>query len=399
MKACAIAVFCLFSAATSAQERRVPTWSWFLTAPTAEVAALLRPTAVDSAQALGKIVLEERRVLARHFGFYVPVSLSQRGFGSNFSRPDEGIFLDAHRLKQLRDSLPEASLRQVVRFVLAHEWGHMVQFRRLPEDTLADSARRRVIECEADMIAGSALAVLAENQGSAADFREATNSFIALAFNTGLPVWDFPWMHPNPSQRSLCITVGASAGLHWAMIRRYQATHDPEALQIVNKVRTMDRRLFGPADSIAPWFWREANAIISGIPTYPDALLAPTDFVGEVREIVRTVQFGADSIRKRQNTVSITGAKKCLVDDTASAVQVRCVWDGYASAAVAQSVFSELKDIVRPVMYEFQWHELREVVMPSGRLQTFQRTDRGATALLSFQGTTRVITATFASMK
>lgn len=397
MKACAIAMLCLLSTTTSAQPSRKLTWNWFLAAPPAEVTELTGATAVDSSQALGKMILEERRVLARHFGFYVPVRLSQRG--GSVSHPDDGIALDARQLQRLRDSLPEASLRQVVRFVLAHEWGHMVQFRRLGRETLGDTTRRRVIECEADMIAGGALALLAENQGGAADFRGTSNGFIALAFNAGLPVWDFPWMHPNPSQRSLCITVGASAGLHWAMIRRYLATHDPAVLRDINKFRTMDRRLFGPADSIAPWLWREANAIISGIPTYPDALLAPTDFLGEVREIVRTVQFGADSIRRRRNALSVTGARMCFVDDTRSAVQVRCVWDGYASTAIAQSVFTELKDIVRPAMYEFQWHELREVVTPSYRMQTFLRGDRGASAMLSFEGKTRVITATFASMK
>jgi hypothetical protein len=373
-------------------------WAWFLAASPAQVRNATRASAVDSAQVLGRMVLEERELLAQQFGFKVPVALSPEGIGA-MAHPSQGIILDAQQLQRLRDSLPSASFRDVIRLLLAHEWGHMVQFRRYPMAELTDSTQRRHLECQADMIAGSILApIIGQSPVGQESFRDASYRMIALAFNIGRPVWDFPWMHPNPVQRQLCITTGGVAGFHRDMIRLYERTGDPAMLAAINRSRMIDRRLFGPGDSLLPWTKREAIAIVTGVPTFPDAN-ALIDYMGEVRAIARVTQFGPDSLRANAGNLKMSGAKRCEFSDTISAAQLSCVWDEFASEAIAATFFSQLKDLVRPVMLEVQWHEIQGTSVTGYRSQPFVRIDQKASLIVTFVGNTRTVQASFAAPK
>jgi hypothetical protein len=374
-------------------------WAWFLAASPEEAQQATKAIAADSSDALGRMVLAQRSLLANYFGFRVPVSLSSNSAGSA-SHPSAGIILDARQLARLRAGLPDATVEEVTRFLLAHEWGHMVQFRHIPLATLTDTSQRRMLECEADMIGGSILAMIAaDKRGGPEAFRAATHRFIALAFDVGLPTWDFPWMHPSPIQRTVCITLGGVAGMHMAMIRTYEITHDSMVLRDINRSRTINRRLFGPGDSIVPWMTREARAIVTGVPTLIDATDFPADVSAEIRAIARAAQYGADTLRAHRDDLRLSGVWQCAFDDTVSAAQIRCTWPDLASAAVGASVYDNVKTMMRPIMYEVQWAELPESKWDSYRTQTFLRADHKAALTVSYFVAAGTVTATFASIK
>jgi hypothetical protein len=76
--------------------------------------------------------------------------------GSRF-HPEAGIFIDENQIGRLDAAVVGAGLTGIVLFVVAHECGHALQFKRYPRSVMEHREYTRFIECQADLLAGIAI--------------------------------------------------------------------------------------------------------------------------------------------------------------------------------------------------------------------------------------------------
>jgi hypothetical protein len=161
--------------------------------------------------------------------------------GSRF-HPAAGVLIDRTQIRNLAGALPNDPLALVALFVVAHECGHALQFKRYPLSVMDDKAYRRFIESQADLLAAMAIsrpvktpflmkggAVLPLRwfiEGSEAAPRQEAGdvelidfggiSFSRLAQSIGAPEWyeHDTSKHPTPGYRAQAAIIGLYVGLY-----------------------------------------------------------------------------------------------------------------------------------------------------------------------------------------
>jgi len=143
------------------------------------------------------------------------------GYGSQ-AHPVLGILIDGEELAQLVREVtmlkgmagvpgPEAERRvqYVLRFLVAHEYAHLMQYKAYGEAAVNDPDSTRIIECGADLLGGlSYRKFLGARYGTRPPPPEAIATAGDFGWVVGAPDWLDGTTHPLPENRRLCITTG-----------------------------------------------------------------------------------------------------------------------------------------------------------------------------------------------
>jgi hypothetical protein len=109
---------------------------------------------LNTSDALERMLAEEAARLDRAIGFSTPIRITN---GDIEAKPQLGILINKKDIQNYLDKSQVHQMRDVIRVVLAHEKAHWVQFRdpRYGFQILRwDLERKRIMECQADIIAG-----------------------------------------------------------------------------------------------------------------------------------------------------------------------------------------------------------------------------------------------------
>lgn len=109
---------------------------------------------LDTSDALEQMLAEEAARLDRTTGFSTPVRITDGPIEAN---PQYGILINKERLKQYLNEAQMHAMRDLMQVILAHEKAHWIQYRdeRYGFQILRwDMERKRIIECQADILAG-----------------------------------------------------------------------------------------------------------------------------------------------------------------------------------------------------------------------------------------------------
>jgi hypothetical protein len=78
-------------------------------------------------------------------------------YGGSRFHPAAGVLIDRTQVRKLTNALPNAPLRLVALFVVAHECAHAWQFKRYPLSVMEHQAYGRFLEFQADLLAAMAI--------------------------------------------------------------------------------------------------------------------------------------------------------------------------------------------------------------------------------------------------
>lgn len=128
----------------------------------------------------------------------------------NLSTPDNKISLGKLFFRQNSQKLDAATYLFIVRFILAHELAHQLQFRSYGAGiTKSSCEQRRLYECQADIISGIALGRiydLSDTMRATEDYKSITSG-LAYIYNTGDRESGLA-LHPTPAQRRAAFRYG-----------------------------------------------------------------------------------------------------------------------------------------------------------------------------------------------
>ena len=172
------------------------------------------------------------------FGLTHPRLRGWDGYGSQ-AHPVLGILIDGQELAQLvgkvtalkaMAGVPKAEaerrVQYVLRFLVAHEYAHLMQYQAYGEAAVNDPDSTRVIECGADLIGGlSYREFLGVRYGSRPPPDEAIATARDFGYVVGAPDWLDGTTHPLPEDRRLCIVtgMGTAGALNGAFAYRHGA--------------------------------------------------------------------------------------------------------------------------------------------------------------------------------
>lgn len=181
---------------------------------------------LDTSDALEQMLAEEAARLDRTTGFATPVRITDGPIAAN---PQYGILINKERLLSFLNNSQMNAMRDLIQVVLAHEKAHWIQYRdeRYGYQILRwDMERKRIIECQADLLAGkyfietfgSAKAKRLENPIplTAADRTQANiKDILQLAFDLGSYESTSNRgsdIHPGRQARRIAFRLGMSVG-------------------------------------------------------------------------------------------------------------------------------------------------------------------------------------------
>ena len=172
------------------------------------VAVLTLLTRTAAAQLIDDLVHEEARKLDQVSGF--PTSLAITDTGETVSHAQSGISVNRKRLQEILDKSQVNHFREMIRFILAHEKAHQVQFKNYPagffDSTSPDKPRLK--EIQADIIAGK---YLIETFAEATpDQQLAIKEGLKMAFDLG-SLGEYS-DYPSPNQRRTAARLGMALG-------------------------------------------------------------------------------------------------------------------------------------------------------------------------------------------
>jgi len=110
-------------------------------------------TTKDFNATVTRLTAEELNYLAGITSIRCNYTLLEKG--RSYSDPREGIFIDKSSLGRVYQQGGMKALTFAVRFLLAHEMAHQLQFKAYPDNTAAVVCEKsRLLECQADLLAG-----------------------------------------------------------------------------------------------------------------------------------------------------------------------------------------------------------------------------------------------------
>jgi hypothetical protein len=224
----AAVALCVFAHGTSAQTRKLASRAAFaaLDANALLDSALMTPLNVRERN--DSLMLDMMESLDLSVGplFRTRGTRIRRwdGFGSQ-AHPREGILIDGAQVRGLLQTVGSlkgmrgVAERQIaeraewaLRFIVAHEYAHMVQYSHFGRDTVEKRENGRVIECAADLIGGYQYQVFLVVKSQ---YDVVPDIAMDVATDFGYVIGAEDWLdgtsHPLPEQRRMCIATGMGA--------------------------------------------------------------------------------------------------------------------------------------------------------------------------------------------
>lgn len=207
----------------------------------------------ESSQDLDQIILEEAAAIDQVSGFKTVVRLSDSDDSS--SDPVRGIEISRKQMRLVRERSGVRRFREMVRFFLAHEKAHQFQYRMYSAAAVkdADAERRRLYECQADVLAGK---YLVEMMGSP------TESDLQIIQDTLQFLFDIGERefsdsdHPSHEARRTAIRLGMASGTITSLSR-----FPPDPVN-QSMIRSLAEKVdFLPGETVMDWSYRLSKKI------------------------------------------------------------------------------------------------------------------------------------------
>ena len=184
---------CLIGTGATDQRTAQTTSSVGLRTVSTDISGNFRGEPLTDSSPLDRMIKEQMTKITTLLGFQIPICATD-GQGTK-SYPGAGIGVDRVELEAFRQKSQIHEFREMLRFLLAHESAHQLQFSKLGVEALT-SARgedSRLYECQADILGGVYLVQTMEKADDAE--REAINDILQLTFDIGSTessVQDYP---------------------------------------------------------------------------------------------------------------------------------------------------------------------------------------------------------------
>lgn len=215
----------------TAQSRQFKSRDEFFEAHKKEVIERLGLQPLDEKQEFDRMVKEEMLALDRVAGFRTIVT---KGEGDQIaSQPEAGIIISPSQLDFIRKRSGVTKFQQVLRFLLAHEKSHQVQYLEYSARSvhLGPPELRRVYECQADILAGK---YLIESFGEPKpEDQPAIEDALQVAFDLGTEAFSDASTYPSHNGRRTAVRLGMTAGLITLLSAHVP---DPPAVQMINSL-------------------------------------------------------------------------------------------------------------------------------------------------------------------
>lgn len=235
------------------------------------------------------------------------------GFGTQ-AHPTMGILVDSGEVAWLlgevrrykgQAGVPEEKieprLEYVIRFMMAHEYGHLMQYRYFGTDSVLSLNATRVIECAADLLGGFELRGFLASRYAEASFPEAAEqAAIDFGYIVGANDWLDGTTHPLREDRRLCIGRGVDA--QRALVHARGSSMDSLSQALRRWARDSEPELTqGPLDLVA-WAQLRARAIVSAREIVDSnavlAVVRDSSPVRLVRELAAASAEGGQALRR-----------------------------------------------------------------------------------------------------
>lgn len=196
-----------------------------------QVIARMGLEALDPREEIDRMIQQEMDTLDRVAGFRTIVTKGDDDQIS--SHPETGIVVSPQQLDLIKQRSGVRKFQQILRFLLAHEKSHQVQYLNYTAQSvhLGPLELRRVYECQADMLAGK---YLIESFGEpSAEDRMAIEDALTVAFDLGSEKFVESSDHPDHEARRVAVRLGMSSGIITLLSKRLP---DPPAVEITNSL-------------------------------------------------------------------------------------------------------------------------------------------------------------------
>lgn len=212
------------------------------------------------------------------------------GFGTH-AHPTMGILVDTGEvgwlLRETRRYKGAAGvaeekigprLEYVIRFMMAHEYGHLLQYRYFGTDSVLNQNATRVIECAADLLGGFEIHRFLLSRFPDGTFPEASEqAAIDFGYIVGANDWLDGTTHPLREDRRLCIRRGVEA-------RDSEPELTRDSLDLVAWAQQRARAIVSAGEIV------DSNAVL--------AVVRDSSPVTLVRELAAASSSGGPALRK-----------------------------------------------------------------------------------------------------
>ena len=251
--AVAAVVMLIQSSAALAQVQQPRSDREYFDAPRETIIQSLQLSPPRLTEPLERTIHEEMKSLAALTGLPDAVWIV-RGGGAH-SHPDVGVIVDLDQIAAIKRSMPDDEFLPVLRWIIAHEQAHQVQFRQYsPSIANADPPDREVYEAQADILAGKYLIETLANT-TEQDRRGVTNTLKA-AFALGVERYALA-DHPSKEGRLTAARLGMAAGM---MVKMMQLGTPGAMESAATLARTLD---YHGGEEVLPWSLRTARRIVN----------------------------------------------------------------------------------------------------------------------------------------
>ncbi|MGH7512925.1 MAG: hypothetical protein ACREOQ_08385, partial [Gemmatimonadales bacterium] len=200
------------------------------------------------------------------------------GYGSQ-AHPALGILIDGQELAELVGKVTQLKgmagvpkeeaqrrVQYVLRFLVAHEYAHLMQYKAFGPAAVDDPDSTRIIECGADLIGGLEYReFLGVRYGARPPPIEAIETPRDFGYVVGAPDWLDGTTHPGPESRRLCIVTGmGTAGALSSAAAYQQGARDSAAVQAVEYLRKEEPELYQGRVDLMTWSRVKARKLASG---------------------------------------------------------------------------------------------------------------------------------------
>jgi hypothetical protein len=243
------------------------------------------------------------------------------GYGTQ-AHPTLGILVDSVEVAGLLDTVIRYKgqanvareeigrrLPYVARFLIAHEYAHLLQYRSLDHDSVADLNATRTIECGADLLGGfSYLDYLAFRYGDELP-EAATETAIDFGYVVGAKDWLDGTTHPLPEDRRECIRRGVDAARGMRAMRA--SSRDSVQQASVRWLEQNEPELYRNAVGVISWSRMRSRAIVSkrSVVDSSAVLAVVRDSSTErlVRKLAAATAEGSMALRRFRGALAPTG--------------------------------------------------------------------------------------------
>nr|WP_315200975.1 hypothetical protein [uncultured Flavobacterium sp.] len=221
------------------------------------------------------VATTELKRMNEMFGYGVKMNVKDKG--QIVSLPNQVIELSLDELKRI-SPITEKNIRfYIVRFVVAHEFAHQIQYYRFgnnPKFMNNDLVSKTLIEAQADILAGSIFLMISPElqvykETKPEFFKKIFNELFKVTYNMGISEYTLG-SHPSKRDRMLAARLGFTNGFtmvydNWVKMDTVRAiqsgiTHEIFKKQMKDQFRFIDLK---DNEDILLWSYRQAKKIVN----------------------------------------------------------------------------------------------------------------------------------------